>query len=66
MANDLCSRVTLNSVAPYTGARIETGTGRNAGALCLVAPYTGARIETPPAMKGFSYPLGRPLHGGAD
>ena len=33
-------------VAPFTGARIETGATRCMDLLGLVAPFTGARIET--------------------
>ena len=38
---------TLGSVAPYTGAWIETIRSCRISATSLVAPYTGAWIETP-------------------
>ena len=33
-------------VAPFTGARIETGVAYGVGNPRAVAPFTGARIET--------------------
>ena len=53
-------------VAPFTGARIETGRSRSLHWTSTVAPFTGARIETALSPWTAISCSGRPLHGGAD
>ena len=54
------------SVAPYTGAWIETTQAGTIEGTKNVAPYTGAWIETPITSYKLLCISSRPLHGGVD
>ena len=53
-------------VAPFTGARIETGNSAELDDAGGVAPFTGARIETASVAPDRHCQHRRALHGRAD
>ena len=58
--------IASRTIAPFTGARIETLNVWVQVSCETIAPFTGARIETGDEYPACAAAADRPLHGGAD